>query len=83
MRNDTDTTDLTDVDEPTEADLALIPTLFEDELTTDEFLFLEHLPGVNFPFLYPKDRGFSFSYMMGEDDEEGEALVAFECEVLS
>lgn len=87
MRDNTYDNDLDEVDEPTEADLALTPAvslidLYEGD---DDFpgSFVGNLPRTRFPLLYPKDSGMTFTYMMGEDDPEGDALVAVECEVLS
>lgn len=63
---------------PTDADLEAIESGSEfDPLSDDpsEFLFLEHLPGVNFPFMFPGDRGLSFAYMVGDDDPDGDLPI--------
>ena len=43
-------------------------TLIEDDEAAEAFLFLEHLPGVNFPFMFPNDRGLSFTDFCSDDD---------------
>lgn len=63
---------------PTDDDLDAIdaePDFSPLDDDPEAYLFLEHLPGVNFPFLYPGDRGLSFAYMVSDDDPDDDLPI--------